>query len=113
METTVNKVELQGFLGQDAEVRTFDSGRTLITLRMATSESYKNANGEWISNTTWHNVTQWRSKVDDSVRDDLKKGALVCVTGKLNTRKYTDKNGQNRYTTDVLATKIELTKIEA
>jgi single-strand DNA-binding protein len=113
METTVNRVELQGFLGQDAEVRTFDSGRTLVTLRMATSESYKNANGEWITNTTWHNVTQWRNKMDESPCDDFKKGALVSVVGKLNTRKYTDKSGQTRYTTDVVATKIELAKIEA
>ncbi|MFP4557815.1 MAG: single-stranded DNA-binding protein [Bacteroidales bacterium] len=113
METTMNKVQLQGFLGQDAEVRTFDSGRTLISLRMATNESYKNSNGEWITNTTWHNVAHWRTKMDESLRDDLKKGALVSVNGKINTRKYSDKEGKDRYITEVVAQKVELAKVEA
>jgi single-strand DNA-binding protein len=112
METTINKVEIQGFLGRDAEVRTFDSGRTLITLNVATNESYKNAKGEWITSTTWHNVTHWRTKVDDSLRDDLKKGALVFAIGKLHTRKYTDKEGKDRYITEVIASKVELAKVE-
>jgi len=112
METTINKVEIQGFLGQDAEVRTFDSGRTLVTLRMATNESYKNAKGEWVTTATWHNVTHWRTKMDESLKDDLKKGALVNVHGKLNTRKYTDKEGKDRYITEVVASKIELAKVE-
>ena len=113
METTINKVEIQGFLGRDAEVRTFDSGRTLITLNMATNESYKNAKGEWVTNTTWHNVTHWRTKMDESLKEDLKKGALVNVNGKLNTRKYTDKEGKDRYITEVVASKVELAKAEA
>ena len=112
MEKTVNKVEIQGFLGRDAEVRTFESGRTLITLNVATNESYKNANGEWITNTTWHNVTHWRTKMDESLRDDLKKGALVTANGKLQTRKYTDKEGKDRYITEVVASKVELAKVE-
>ncbi|MFO8022380.1 MAG: single-stranded DNA-binding protein [Perlabentimonas sp.] len=113
METTMNKVQLQGFLGQDAEVRTFDSGRTLISLRLATNESYKNSNGEWITNTTWHNVAHWRTKMDESLREDLKKGALITVNGKINTRKYTDKQGNDKYITEVVASKVELAKVEA
>lgn len=113
METTINKVEIQGFLGRDAEERTFESGRTLITLNVATNESYKNARGEWITNTTWHNVTHWRNKKDDTLLNNLKKGALVWVEGKLNTRKYTDKQGQDKYITEVVAQKIELAKVEA
>ena len=112
METTINKVEIQGFLGQDAEVRTFDSGRTLVTLRMATNESYKNAKGEWVTTATWHNVTHWLTKMDESLKEDLKKGALVSVHGKLNTRKYTDKEGNDRYITEVVASKVELAKVE-
>lgn len=109
----MNKVQLQGFLGQDAEVRTFDSGRTLISLRLATNESYKNSNGEWITNTTWHNVAHWRTKMDESLREDLKKGALITVNGKINTRKYTDKQGNDKYITEVVASKVELAKVEA
>lgn len=109
METTINKVELQGFLGRDAEVRTFDSGRTLISFSLATNESYKNSKGEWVDSTTWHNITLWVNKKDENY-DFLKKGALVAVNGKMNTRKYTDKNGQDRYITEVVAQKAELAK---
>ena len=109
METTINKVELQGFLGRDAEVKTFESGRVLINLSVATSESYKNQKGEWVTNTTWHNVAQWKNKKDESI-DFLKKGEMVSVSGKLNTRKYTDKSGQERYITEVVAQKIDLVK---
>jgi len=111
METTINKVEIQGFLGRDAEVKTFDSGRTRITMSIATNESYKNGNGEWIKSTAWHNVTYWKNKKDEDI-DFLKKGEMVSVTGKLNTRKYTDKGGQDKYITEVVAYKIESVKIE-
>ena len=111
METTINKVELQGFLGRDAEVKSFESGRTLVSMSLATNESYKNNNGEWIKNTTWHNVTYWLYKKDESI-DFLKKGEMVSITGKLNTRKYTDKNGQDKYITEVVAQNVEPVKLE-
>ncbi len=109
MEATVNKVEISGFLGKDAEIRKFEKGRTLTSLSVATSESYKNQKGEWVSNTTWHNVTMWKSP-DPEMVPHLKKGARVNVNGKLSTRKYTDKNGQTRYITEVIAGKIEVAK---
>jgi single-strand DNA-binding protein len=109
---TINKVEIQGFLGRDAEVRTFESGRTLVSMSVATNESYKNNNGEWITSTTWHNVTYWKSKKEESF-EFLKKGEMVSVTGKLNTRKYTDKNGQDKYITEIVAQKMEAVKSEA
>jgi len=111
MEATVNRVEIKGFLGHDPEVKTFESGRTLVTLRMATNENFKNAKGDWITNTTWHNVTMWRNKEGEEL-DFLKKGALVAVTGKLNNRKYTDKLGQDRYITEIVAQKVEPVKSE-
>jgi single-strand DNA-binding protein len=110
---TFNKVEIQGFLGQDADVKTFEGGRTLINLNVATSESYKNQKGEWVTTTTWHRVSQWRTKTDEKLTSALKKGALVLVHGKLNTRKYTDKSGQERYLTEIVAQKIEPVKEEA
>jgi len=112
METTINKVEIQGFLGHDAEVKTFESGRTLVSMRLATNESYKNSNGEWVKNTTWHSVTYWKNKKDETT-DFLKKGELVSVTGKLNTRKYSDKKGQERFITEIIAAKIEPVKVES
>ncbi|MFC2152124.1 single-stranded DNA-binding protein [Bacteroidota bacterium] len=108
---TINKVEIQGFLGQDAEEKTFESGRTLISMNIATNESYKNKNDEWVTNTTWHNVTHWKNKKEEDM-SFLKKGELVAITGKLNTRKYTDKNNQERYITEVVAYKIEQVSIE-
>ena len=108
---TINKVEIQGFLGQDAEVKTFDSGRTLVNMSIATNESYKDKNDEWVNNTTWHNITYWKNKKDENT-DFLKKGELVSVVGKLNTRKYTDKNDQERFVTEIVAFKIEPAKVE-
>jgi single-strand DNA-binding protein len=110
--TSINKVELQGFLGRDAEVKTFESGRTLVSLSIATNETYKNTKGDWITSTSWHNVVYWKNKKDEPT-DYLKKGEMVSVTGKLNTRKYTDKNGQEKYITEVVAQKMEQVKVEA
>jgi len=107
---TINKVEIQGFLGQDAEVKTFESGRTLINMNIATNESYKDKNDEWIKSTTWHNVTYWKNKKDENL-DFLKKGELVSVTGKLNTRKYKDKSGNEKFITEVVAFKIEQVEV--
>lgn len=112
MKKTINKVEIQGFLGRDAEEKTFDSGRTLVSMNLATDESYKNYNDEWIKNTTWHNVIYWKNKKDENT-DFLKKGELISITGKLNNRKYTDKSGQERHVTELVAQKIELVKVEA
>ena len=109
---TMNKVEIQGFLGQDAEAKTFESGKTLINMSIATNESYKNDKNEWINNTTWHNVVYWKNKKEENL-DFLKKGELVSITGKLNSRKYTDKNGEDRYVTKVVAYKIEQVTVEA
>jgi len=109
---TINKVEIQGFLGRDAEEKIFESGRILISMSLATDESYKNDKGEWLTNTTWHNVTYWKNKKDENF-DFLKKGELISVSGKLNTRKYTDKSGNERYITEVVAYKLEPAKVEA
>lgn len=112
MEATINKVEIQGFLGRDAEVKTFESGRTLINMSIATNDSYKNNKGEWVNSTIWHNVTYWKNKKDEST-DFLKKGELIYISGKLSTRKYKDKSGQDRYITEVVANKIEPAKVES
>jgi single-strand DNA-binding protein len=108
METTksVNKVEIQGFLGKDAVVRTFESGRTLINMSVATSESYQNQANEWVTNTIWHNIVLWKNKSEEQY-DFLKKGKKIAVVGKLNNRKYTDKEGNVKYITEILAQKVE------
>ncbi len=61
---------------------------------------------EWVTNTAWHNVTYWKNKKDEII-DFLKKGEMIAISGKLNTRKYTDKQGQDRYITEIIAQKLE------
>ncbi len=96
----VNRVILLGNLGNDPEVKTFDDGNKLARFPIATNETYKNRNGEKVSATEWHNVVVRRG-LADVVEKYLKKGNQVYVEGKLRTRKWQDKDGNNRYTTEV------------
>lgn len=98
----VNKVILIGRLGQDPEFRKMDNMRSKLLLRLATSESYKNANGEWTDITDWHSVVMWGPMAERGERD-LHKGNMVYIEGKLKTRSWEDKDGHKRYTTEVLA----------
>ena len=97
-----NKVTLIGHLGKDPEVRRLESGAVVAKFSLATSESYKDKAGEWQSLTQWHDIVLWRSLAERAERD-LKKGSLAFVEGKLTTRKWQDKEGNNRYTTEVVA----------
>ena len=98
----INKVTLIGHLGQDPEVRRLENGTAVGRFSLATSESYKDANGEWQNLTEWHNIVVWRDLAERAEKS-IKKGALVYVEGKLTHRKYTDKNGIERIATDVVA----------
>ncbi len=98
----INKVILIGNLGKDPEVRTLDNGAKVVRFSLATNESYQDKSGEWQTVTEWHNVTMWRSLAERAERD-LKKGSMIYLEGKLTTRKWTDKEGQERYTTEVVA----------
>jgi single-strand DNA-binding protein len=96
----VNKVIILGNLGADPEVRVISSGAKVARLRIATSESYNNKNGERITNTEWHSVNLWRGLADIAEKY-LKKGSQVYVEGKLRTRSYDDKEGVTRYVTEI------------
>jgi single-strand DNA-binding protein len=98
----VNKVILIGRLGADPEIRKVEGMRSKLTLRMATTESYKNAQGEWQDITDWHTVVMWGPMAERCERE-LHKGSLVYVEGKLRTRSWEDKEGHKRYVTEVLA----------
>ncbi len=98
----INKVILIGNLGKDPEVRTLESGASVARLTIATNESYKDKSGEWQNLTEWHNVICWRHLAERAERD-LKKGGKVYIEGKLTTRKWTDKDNNDRYTTEVIA----------
>lgn len=103
MAVSVNKVIIVGNLGKDPEVRYLESGVGVANFPVATSESYKDRNtGEKVTQTEWHNVVMWRGLAD--VADKyLKKGHQVYIEGKLKTRNWQDKDGNTRYTTEIVA----------
>lgn len=97
----VNKVTLIGNLGRDPEIRRLESGVAVAKFSIATSENYKDKSGEWQSQTEWHDVVVWRTMAERAERD-LKKGSMVYLEGKLTHRKWEDKEGNTRKTTEVV-----------
>ncbi len=97
----VNKVILIGNLGKDPEVRYLDSGVAVANFSLATTENYKNKEGERISQTEWHNIVLWRGLAEVAEKW-LKKGSSVYIEGKIRHRKWEDKEGNTRYTTEIL-----------
>ena len=103
MAGSVNKVILIGNLGRDPEVRYLESGTPVANFPIATSESYKDKNsGEKITKTEWHNIVIWRGLAEVAEKY-LKKGNSVYIEGKLQTRNWQDKDGNTRYSTEVVA----------
>lgn len=101
----VNKVTLIGHLGKDPEVRTLENGTKVGSFSLATTESYKDKNDTWQNLTEWHNIVVWRGLAERAERD-LKKGSLAYIEGKITHRKYQDKEGQERTTTDIVASTL-------
>ncbi len=95
----VNKVILVGNLGKDPEVMTFDNGVKKASFSLATSESYKNKEGQRVDQTEWHNVILWRGLAEVAERY-LKKGNQVYIEGKIKTRSY-EQDGQKKYITEI------------
>jgi single-strand DNA-binding protein len=106
MSSGVNKVILIGNLGQDPEVRRTSSGASVCTLRLATAERRKDASGQWVDHTEWHSVVTFGTVADNCGRF-LKKGRQVFIEGRLQTRKWQDKEGKDRYTTEVIAMNVQ------
>ena len=102
---TVNRVQLTGNLGNKPEIKLFDNGSKVARFSMATSEELTTRKGEKTTDTQWHSISVW-GKLADLVESELNKGTHVSVEGKLITRNYTDKSGQKRYVTEVLATDV-------
>lgn len=106
-QKSVNKVILVGRLGADPELRYTGSGTAVVNFRLATTESYKDANGEWQEKTEWHSLVVW-SKLADRVNEYIRKGSLVYIEGSLQTRSWDDRDGNTRYTTEVKVREIQL-----
>lgn len=95
-----NKVQLIGNLGNAPEVKTFESGKKVANFRMATSEVYRNAKGEKVTETQWHNLVMW-GKLAEIAEKHLTVGKEVAVEGKLVNRSYSDKDGNTKYITEI------------
>ncbi|MES2583355.1 MAG: single-stranded DNA-binding protein [Pseudomonadota bacterium] len=104
---SVNKVILVGNLGRDPEVRYLPSGEPVANITIATSSKYKNKTGEMVEETEWHRVTFF-GKLAEIVGQYLKKGRSVYVEGRIKTRKYTDKDGIEKYATDIIANEMQM-----
>ena len=98
---SVNKVTIIGRIGKDPEIRHTQSGQTVATMSVATDESYKDQSGQKVEKTEWHKIVVW-GKQADFVANYLGKGRLVYVEGKLETRKWQDQSGQDRYSTEIV-----------
>ena len=115
MAGSVNKVILVGNLGRDPEVRSTQDGRKVVNLNLATSESWKDKNtGERREKTEWHRVVIFNDRLGEVAERYLKKGSKIYIEGALQTRKWTDQSGQEKYTTEVVLQQFrgELTMLE-
>lgn len=104
---SLNKVMLIGNLGKDPEVRYTPSGAAVASFNLATSERFKNKSGEWEERTEWHRVTLW-SKLAEIAGEYLSKGKTVYIEGRLQTRKWQDNSGNERYTTEIVGEKMQM-----
>jgi single-strand DNA-binding protein len=103
----LNKVTLIGNLGNDPSTQTIEGNIKVSKFSLATSESYKDNNGQNHTTTDWHNIILWRG-LADLATNYLKKGSLVYVEGKIKTRSYDDKDGQKKYVTEIIAEQLIL-----
>ena len=105
MNTLRNRVQLIGNLGNDPEIISLGSGKKLAKFSIATNESYKNQEGERVTDTQWHNVVAW-GKTAEIIETYVTKGKEVAIEGKLSHRSYDDTNGNKRYSTEVVCTEL-------
>lgn len=102
MSKSINRVQLLGNIGRDAEIKTTNSGIRVATLSVATSESWKDKqSGEWKERTEWHRVVVWSPALVKRIEDQITKGTPVLIEGKLETRSY-EAEGQKRYVTEIV-----------
>ncbi len=103
----VNKVILIGNVGADPEVRYLEGGTAVANLRLATTERYKNKNGENVDQTEWHNIVLWR-RLAEVVEKYVRKGSRLYIEGRIRTRSWDDQNGNKRYTTEIWADNMQM-----
>lgn len=105
MSNLKNKVQLIGNVGQNPETINLEDGKKLVKFSMATNDTYKNAQGEKVTDTQWHNILAW-GKTAEFVEKYLTKGKFIALEGKLQTRSYETEGGEKRYVTEIVARDI-------
>ncbi|WGH74943.1 single-stranded DNA-binding protein [Tenacibaculum tangerinum] len=105
MNALKNRVQLIGNLGNTPEIITLESGKKLAKFAIATNETYKNSQGERVTDTQWHNVVAW-NKTAEIIEKYLEKGKEVMIEGKLTSRSFEDKEGNKRYITEVVCNEL-------
>lgn len=103
----INKVILIGNLGADPEIRYTQSGTPVVNFRVATTERWKDQSGQQQEQTEWHSIVAWR-RLAEICGEYLSKGSRVYIEGKLQTRKWQDQNGNDRYTTEIVANEMKM-----
>jgi single-strand DNA-binding protein len=104
---SVNKVILVGNVGKDPETRYLEGGTAVCSFSLATSETYRNRDGEKITNTEWHNVVLWRGLAEVAEKY-VKKGSQLYIEGRIRTRSWDDKDGNKRYTTEIVGDNMQM-----
>lgn len=107
MSNLRNKVQLIGHVGNAPEVIELESGKRFVKFTMATNDSYKNAKGDKVEDTQWHNLVVW-SKLVDVVEKYVHKGSELMIEGKLTNRSYDDKEGNKRYVSEIIVNELLL-----
>ena len=111
MEKTVNRVEIMGRVGLEPKITTFEDGKQVIRLSVATEETFKDRNGELKQETTWHIVVAWSGKEMPQLAE-IKKGQRISAMGKIKNRSYEGRDGQTRYCYEILAHTLKVIAAE-
>lgn len=104
---SVNKAILVGNVGNDPEIRHLESGTPVANFSLATSETYNNRNGERVTQTEWHNIVVWRG-LAEVVEKYVKKGSQLYIEGRIRTRSWDDRDGNKRYTTEIVCDNMQM-----
>lgn len=107
MNALRNRVQLIGRAGNDPEIKSFDNGKKLANINLATSEKYTNQKGERVEDTQWHRLVAW-GKTAEIIEKYVTKGKEIVIEGKLANRSYDDKNGEKRYVTEIVINELLL-----
>lgn len=107
MDNAKNSVRLAGFTGTDPVIVNYAGSKRMGRISLAVNESYKNNTGEFVNKTQWFNLVFWNKKVD-LIEAAVKKGTAISIEGKLNNQSYTDKKGEQRFSTEIIVNAIEV-----